>query len=189
MSALVSIRHIRHGSVLNQGQLGSCTGNAGTGAMMTSPFPMQKLTEKFAKQLYSDATQVDNIPGAYPPQDTGSSGLAVAKVLKTRGLISGYKHCFSPEAVYTALQDGPVMLGVSWMTGFDTPTADGQMVYKGTSRGGHELCADEIDVENKRIWVTNSWGKSWSVQGRAWWSFDDFAKIMADSGDAVVPQP
>jgi hypothetical protein len=88
--------------ILDQGHLGSCTGNAGTGALGTQPFydavghkvlPAPddgQAAEKFAVTLYSDATQVDGYPGVYPPEDTGSSGLAICKVLTTRGIIHAY---------------------------------------------------------------------------------------------------
>ena len=36
--------------------------------------------EGFAVKLYEDATVVDGYPGEYPPDDTGSSGLAICKV-------------------------------------------------------------------------------------------------------------
>src|SRR5206468_3322308 len=85
-------------AVLDQGQLGSCTANAGTGALGTQPFydavgretlPSTDAAEleKYAVQLYEDATVVDGYPGSYPPDDTGSSGLAICKVLKTRSII------------------------------------------------------------------------------------------------------
>ena len=183
-SALKSIRHKRHVGVYNQGDVGSCTGNAGAGSLSTAPFT-HRYTESKALKLYSAAEVIDG-DGPYPPNDNGSSGLSIAKVCKSEGLIGSYSHCFSAEAVYTALQTGPVMVGVNWLTGFDNPTADGQMIYKGSSRGGHELCMDEIDVENQRVWICNSWSSSWGIEGRAWWSFADFAKVLADQGDATV---
>lgn len=72
----------RYGRVLDQGQLGSCTGNAIVGALNT--LPLRKtgaaaLTEKDAVSIYGSATAIDSIPGQYPPTDTGSSGLAVCK--------------------------------------------------------------------------------------------------------------
>src|SRR6478609_1006417 len=60
--------------VLDQGELGSCTGNAGTGALGTQPFydavggvlpATAAAAEEFAVQLYSDATVVDGYPGTY----------------------------------------------------------------------------------------------------------------------------
>src|SRR3954452_5461840 len=90
--------------VLDQGDLGSCTGNAGTGALGTQPFfdaagsevlghaaHDAAAGEHFAVGLYEDATRVDGYPGVYPPDDTGSSGLAICKVLKKRGTIRGYR--------------------------------------------------------------------------------------------------
>ena len=104
--ALVSKRHHRWIEVLDQGNLGSCTGNAGTGALGSDPlFPTlvphyvaaSELNESAAVKLYSDATAIDEWAGEYPPEDTGSSGLAIAKVLKSRGWISGYQHTFTFE--------------------------------------------------------------------------------------------
>lgn len=184
-SGLVSVHHHRLVGVYDQGEVGSCTGNAGAGALSTRPFG-HHYHEYTALKFYSAAEIIDG-DGPYPPNDNGSSGLSIAKVLKARGLISSYQHCFSPEAVYTALQTGPVMLGVSWLTNFDNPIINGRMPYGGTSRGGHELCADALDVENKLIWITNSWSRSWGVDGRAYWTWADFAQVLADSGDATVP--
>lgn len=184
-SGLVSIRHHRLVGVYDQGDVGSCTGNAGAGAMSTRPFG-HYYHEPTALKFYSAAEKLDGGAG-YPPEDEGSSGLSIAKVLKARSLISSYQHCFTPEAVYTALQTGPVMLGVSWLDGFDTPGIDGRLHYTGTSRGGHEICADQLDVEGQRIWITNSWSTSWSLSGRAYWTWADFAHVLADSGDATVP--
>jgi hypothetical protein len=185
-TGLVSVRHKRLAAVFDQGDLGSCTGNACAGALSTAPF-RHRYTESKAVAIYKAATRIDDVPGQYPPDDTGSDGLSVAKVAKSLGLCSSYLHCFSLDAVLTALQTDSVMLGVSWRSGFDTP-ARGQMRYAGTVRGGHEIVADEIDVENKRVWITNSWSAAWGAAGRAWWSWDDLATILADNGDATVLQ-
>ncbi len=111
-------------AILDQGQLGSCTGNAGTGALGTQPFydaagkavlpapDDAKAGEEFAVQLYSDATKVDPFPGEYPPTDTGSSGLAICKVLKSRGTIKGYRFARTAYGLLRLLQNGPVLQGM-----------------------------------------------------------------------------
>lgn len=185
---LKSVRHKRLTPIFDQGQIGSCTGNACAGALSTAPFT-HRFKESTALRIYEAATAIDDVPGQYPPDDTGSDGLSVAKVAKANGWISSYQHCFSLDAVLTALQTGPVLLGVSWRSGFDNPTPDGQMPYSGVVRGGHEIVADEIDVERKRVWITNSWGYPWALHGRAWWPWDVLAKILADRGDATVLIP
>lgn len=185
---LVSVRHQRHAGVYQQGALGSCTGNACAGALSTAPFG-HRFTESRAVAIYKAATRIDDVPGQYPPDDTGSSGLAVAKVAKTNGWCSSYRHCFNLDAVLTALQTGPVMLGVTWLAGFDRPAPEGRMALTGQPRGGHEVVADEIDVENRRVWIVNSWGLDWARSGRAWWTWDDLATILANYGDATVLIP
>jgi hypothetical protein len=185
--------------VLDQGDLGSCTGNATTGALICShgnpihdslsDAQRSGLNESLAVKIYEQATATDGFPGQYPPTDTGSDGLDAAKAAKTFGYISGYTHALSLDDVLGALQHGPAIIGANWKTGFDNPSRDGQVQYTGTVRGGHEFCLDEIDVENQRVWFRNSWSASWGVNGRAWMSFDTLAAVLADQGDVTVFVP
>jgi hypothetical protein len=128
-------------TVLDQGQLGSCTGNAGTGALGTQPFydavgstvlpdpDDEAAAEQFAVQLYSDATVVDGYPGDYPPDDTGSSGLAICKVLKSRGTIDGYRWARTAYGFLRLLQNGPGTTPSSRQTrkALSTPTLTGRL--------------------------------------------------------------
>jgi hypothetical protein len=197
---LVSIQHQRHIPVLNQGDLGSCTGNAMTGLLGTEPFfatlPAGTLSdsdasgdEKVAIELYSEATSLDSYPGNYPPTDTGSSGIAVAKAAKGKGWINGYQHSFDLQTALAALAVTPVIIGIHWYQGFDTPKSDGELTIAGSVRGGHEIVLDQLDVENKRVWLTNSWGTSFGVNGRAFFSWDTFQTLLSDQGDVTIPVP
>lgn len=173
--------------VLDQGQLGSCTGNAGTGALGTQPFydavghivlstEDAAAGEKFAVTLYGDATVVDGYPGTYPPDDTGSSGLAICKVLKTRGTISGYRHARTAYGFLRLLQAGPVLQGMPWYQAFFEPDAHGfidSSPHWPTSgvAGGHEIEAvgvelDTADAFNSVVTYVNSWGTGWGDSGR-----------------------
>lgn len=174
--------------ILDQGDLGSCTGNAGTGALGTQPFydavgndvlPAPDdvtAAEQFAVELYSDATKADGYPGVYPPDDTGSSGLAVCKVLKARGTIKGYRWARSPYGLLRLLQDGPVLQGMPWYKAFFEPDSEGYIdsnpnwPSSGVA-GGHEVEAvgvqlDTSDAFNSAIIYANSWGTSWGLEGR-----------------------
>jgi len=173
-------------AILDQGDLGSCTGNAGTGALGTQPFydaiGRSVLTdahdteraEKFAIQLYSDATVIDGYPGAYPPEDTGSSGLAICQVLRSRGTIAGYRWARTPYGLLQLLQNGPVLQGMPWYEAFFTPDAQG-FIDSGPWEssdlaGGHEIEAvgceiDTADVFNSVIIYANSWGTGWADNG------------------------
>ena len=195
---LVSKRHKRWIDVLDQGSIGSCTGNSGIGALGTSPLyeTVQSLnndwTESAALKLYSDATVADSFPGTYPPTDTGSSGLAIAKVLVQRGWISGYKHTFTFMDMQAALQDGPVLVGINWYGNFFNPNAMGEITIGTVDQveGGHEIVCDEIDMEKKRFGFTNSWGPNWGPKGgRFYASFDLMQRLLKEDGDVVVPIP
>jgi Papain family cysteine protease len=188
---LKNAEHDFHISTLDQGQLGSCTGNAGTGCLSTDPFNTTieadniKLDETYAVSLYSDATKIDPYQGTYPPTDTGSDGLSIAKVLKTRGLISGYLHTFNREDALKAIVKNAVIIGISWYSGFDEPDANGHVVLSGQVRGGHEVCVYKIDVDNKLIWFHNSWGDTWGIKGCASMSWDDFGRLLDEKGDVT----
>jgi len=187
--------------VLDQGSLGSCTGNAATGCLGAGEFwdtvkdknllasTDGQLDEQFAVGVYGDATKLDPWPGAYPPQDTGSDGLSVAKVLLSRGLISGYQHATSLEAALTALSKQPVIVGTEWLNDMFRPDADGRLHLSGSVAGGHEYLLDELDVTNKRIWMCNSWNTQWGLSGRAYFTYDDFAKLLTAQGDCTVFVP
>lgn len=196
---LKSVRHLILIPVLNQGRLGSCTGNAGTHDLASDehwPVSQKFLSttdnsanQKYAVRLYSDATSVDPWQGQYPPTDTGSDGLSIAKVLKARGVISEYRHATSLEATLTALSEGPVMVGTNWLEGMFSPAADGRLPVTGNIAGGHEYVLDELDVERQRVWIHNSWGDSWGLSGRAWMTWDELGGLLSDNGDCTVLIP
>jgi hypothetical protein len=203
VSQLLSIRHKRHIPVLYQGNLGSCTGNAALGVIGSSPFfealpdSLKPSTdnpgeaEARAVELYSIATGIDEFNGSYPPTDTGSSGLAVAKACKRLGLISGYRHAMGLDEVLSALANVPAIAGIPWYETFDHPDSQGNLYLaaKATARGGHEICLDELDMANRRVGFTNSWGPQWGREGRAYILFDDLSRLLSERGDCTVLVP
>ena len=174
--------------ILHQGPLQSCTGNAGIGALGTQPFygavgrevlppPNNgRLGERSAIQLYADSTRVDAWPGVFPRQDNGSSGLAICKVLKSRGTIQAYRWARTAFGLLQLLQDGPVLQGMPWHRAFDEPDNDGFIDSRRiwpASRvdGAHEVVAvgvelDRQDPLNSTVVYDNSYGTSWGDEGR-----------------------
>jgi hypothetical protein len=176
---------------LDQGNLGSCTGNAGAyhlsalyGKDHLGEIKLDNLTmsavdgsanERFAIGLYSRATAVDPWPGTYPPDDTGSSGLAVSQVLKRMHLINSYQHATSLRTFATLLQRGGVITGWPWYDAWFSPDNDG-FVDSGNWEasgvaGGHEIYCealeswDEADPGNSVLLFHNSWGDGWGDHG------------------------
>lgn len=200
-SAIQSADWTRRAPIFDQGQLGSCTGNAAAGLVGTDSAARTGATsvtvngaeapvdEALAVRVYSLATQLDTFSGAYPPDDTGSSGLGAAKALVRLGLATSYLHAFSLDALKSALQSGPVMAGTVWLNSMFDPTAAGNLTVDRHSgvAGGHEYVISAYDARSRQFRVDNSWGTSWGVGGSAWLLEADVQWLLSQDGDVTVP--
>lgn len=190
-------------AILNQLNVGACTGNAATGHLGTQPEDATlaqliaaglTLDEAEALVLYSAAEVIDG-DGPYPPNDNGSSGLSVAKAAQAAGLISGYKHMTSLAACQTAIQTGPFIIGINWYTSMDSPDANGLVTVSGTVRGGHEVEVIGYDASTDLWELANSWGESYGVNGYFFMSSVSLSRLLSEDGDATqfvplsVPAP
>jgi len=193
-AAVETISHKRHGKAFDQGDLGSCTGNAMAGVLMTEPLWVRgrNLTEQDAVALYKSASRLDNIPGRYPPEDTGSSGLAVMKAAVKAKYIAGYAHTFSLDHLLGSLVLRPGILGINWYDSFDDPRPDGEcrLTSSAKARGGHEVQLFGIDAKKKRVWCYNSWGSTWGghKNGTFYFSWKTLEHLLGEQGDATFPR-
>jgi hypothetical protein len=185
--------------VLDQGNVGSCTGNACTGVLGTQPDDADLaaliaaglvLDENEALTLYSAAEVIDG-DGPYPPNDNGSSGLSVAQAAKNAGLCSGYLHALSVAAAHNALQTGPFMVGSNWYTSMDTPDASGLVAIAAdaTVRGGHEYECIGYDEPSDRWHMVNSWGTGYGVAGHFYMDTPTLTRLLAEEGDVTSLVP
>lgn len=179
--------------VLDQGDLGSCTGHALAQCLNTGRFRSARgtrgryLDHAAARALYASATVLDDFPGAWPPHDTGSSGLAVCKAGVRAGYLAGYQHAFGFDHFAAALAISPVIVGTTWTDAMFTPDADGFIHPSGSAAGGHEYVVLGINYRARYVTILNSWGPRWGRRGRARIRFDAFTALLADHGDVTVP--
>jgi hypothetical protein len=215
MSAVIqTTHHAVYGLPLDQGAkitidfktydgLGSCTGNAETGMLMSEPFyehTMQitngrPLDESDAVRFYSRATHIDRFSGVFPVDDTGSSGLAAMKAAKEERFIDGYAHCFSGEHALRTIVLQPTISGFNWYEGMDNPDDNGVVHVTGNIRGGHEFMqcgliinepkkADLLRSPNNFVENMQSWGP-WGINntGRFLIPVPEFIRLMGEQGD------
>lgn len=177
---------------LDQQSLGSCTGHAMAQALNTSPLRRGRplLTHEDAVKLYSRATVLDGFPGQWEPDDTGSSGLAVAKAAKEAGYISAYHHAFGIDQALGALVLSPILIGIGWTESMFEVDGNGYIHPEGDDVGGHEIAGIAIDVKRQDIVILNQWynadGTPWGRNGRARMSFTDFDGRLRNQGDVTV---
>jgi hypothetical protein len=192
--------HSLRGDVLDQGTVGACTAFAtchalNSGQLRSTIWHRSRarlLRAGDALDIYSAATQLDPWPGSYPPDDTGSSGLAAAQAAQARGLISRYEWAFGIDHVIGALQLAPVLFGATWHYDMLSPDAKGNIRPTGGPIGGHEtVLFGWLDDEQVALGL-NSWGPRWGRRGYGApggvfrLTRGDLATLLEDQGDATV---
>jgi hypothetical protein len=185
--------HKRYGEIFDHGSVGACTGMAALGLMNTEPFVGSKLlfTAQEALEFYSRETALDDrqIPGRYPPEDTGSTGLWSMKQLRADGLISGYRWAFSLATVKRLLQVSPISLGLPWFNSMFEVDRDGFLIVQPFTglAGGHQIEATGVDFERQAVLLANSWGDGWGQNGFAYLRFTHLDQLLKLHGDVSVP--
>lgn len=193
--SLRTVTHRRTAPILDQGDVGSCTGNAMAGALACKPLAGKgtKVNEALALKLYSRATRLDRFLGVYPPTDSGSSGLAVAKAAKEFGYITGYGHAFGLDHALGALSKGPLLIGIPWYSSLDHPDDAGLVTIDADAqvRGGHEVVLRHLNLDRGLVGGDNSWGRAWGASGPeglgGWFTmtFLTLDRLLSEQGDAT----
>lgn len=214
-----NVFHTLNGPHLNQMDVGSCEGNTAaewlncakalknrqafnTKDGLPSTHRSLYLNEDDAVRLYSSATRLDDdgIPGHYPPSDTGTSGVGIAKALQQAGGLAQYNWTFSWETFLAALETQPVMLGTNWYDSMFNIDTYGYVVSPkpgAQPSGGHAYLAFVLDYTHTRVGCTNHWvnndGTPWGKRigghdGCFWLSFPAAERLLInEQGDSLVP--
>lgn len=194
--------------ILDQGNIGSCEGNTGAewsswaGAIRSRRAYWTKagrhtntyLTETDALRLYSRATHRDDDgeDSVYPPDDTGTSAVGIAKAMQDYGLIDGYTWTFGWAHFLAAIDRGPVMLGTNWYGGMFDPNKAGFVQPAATDRdpdGGHAFLGRAIDYRQQRVRCRNHWTADWGLRGEFYLSFATLQRLLSEQGDVLIPTP
>lgn len=136
-----------------------------------------------ALRLYSKASAIDPFPGAWPPEDTGSSSLASCKAAQFFGLAGEYRWIFggADEVVQNVMEGRVISVGTWWYWDMFYPWTTGGIARPtGGKAGGHQWAVRGYDVDRDL------------VLGRCWWGdFKDFwikrsdlDALLRDEGDA-----
>lgn len=178
------------GAWLDQGQTGTCVGNAFAHRRADSPIPITGITEDWARTLYVDASGDTTL-------QEGTSGLAACRVLATRGTITSYHWVTTAEELRTAVLDlGTVCVGTNWYESMFDPVERYGNSYMRVSpasglAGGHEYLINGINLAPSEgppfARMKNSWGKGWGHGGTARFELSALEDLLFSAdGDAVL---
>lgn len=187
--ALVPVRWHRASPIYNQHDLGACTGMAMAAWLSCAPHcgDPNMFRENEALWIYAAGTRLDAFAGEWPPTDTGSSGLGVAKAARMMGMIRGWTQAFTTESMLQALMSGPVLIGSVWTDDMFTPDPTGEVHPTGAEAGGHEYLCRGWD--GQYLWCDNSWGPEWNPRlgGSFRLSVASWENLRKRQADVVVP--
>jgi hypothetical protein len=216
---LFPVTHTLRAPHLNQADIGSCEGDTGAEFLNCAKavgnrvaFWNKKnvkgrgyLTQRNALELYSLATTLDDdgIPGRYPPTDTGTSGVGIAKAMQTMGAIDSYGWTFTFNDFLTTLQKQPIMLGLNWydsMFEYDSQGFVRMPPPRTDPVGGHAALAFAMRhpySADFRVGCANHWvqddGSPWGVRigsydGCFWFTGAFLEELLIhQQGESLVP--
>jgi hypothetical protein len=195
-----SIRHHVNIGVLNQA-VGCCT--AGNQINMIASDQIWKTLTDQQKAViladpneamldwYREITRTDEFALAWEPDDTGSSGTSASKTTVRRGFSRGFINGYNLRESFAMFQNGTIGIGSWWYSSFNRPARDGRVTitpdaYK---QGGHQYTGIELDFENGRVVMLNTWNYDWGVDGEFWYDFETFDRLLLEDGDLVQLVP
>lgn len=185
----------------DQGAEGACVGFALSWAMSILN---RRFYDAFA--LYHEAQRVDEWPGE---EYAGTSVRAGCDVLRDRGhrMLHRHNHAHdwdpehgiernvwarSVDDIRTCIARGvPVVLGIDWMSTFDTPVQKGRDYWIGEGdlgrvRGGHAICAYASSDRRQAIKLVNSWGNDYPYVWMPYRTLETLLAGIAYPGEATV---
>jgi C1A family cysteine protease len=71
-------------------------------------------------------------------------------------------------------QKAPIGFGMMWYSSYNKPDNDGKLPLPDKQVGGHALVA--VGWDNEKLWVRNSWGVKWGLNGYFYIPFSEFTK-------------
>lgn len=186
-TAVKSKRHRYYGLVLGQGGLGACVPSTALGCLNT--VGLRRIGKVWRsieiEGWYSIVTAADPFAGQWKPDDTGSDGGSMGKVLRDAGLIKEWRWTFGITAFRQALMLKAMMVGIGWTESMFHPDARGRLQIVGGDVGGHEFMVRGYDLPSDEYYCQNSWTSQWGLSGHFILTGKQLAERLEAGGDAT----
>lgn len=174
---------------LNQGREGACVGFSCAGELAAKPaaYPTD---DRLALKIYAAAREVDRSEGRN--FSSGATVLAGMKACQRARYFQKYVWCFGiDDAINWVVRKGPTIWGINWYESMYEPNRQGLLSVEGDIAGGHAIMCNGFWPNHPQfgdvLVFTNSWGKSWGLNGRAYLSVADGARLLKEDGEVAAP--
>ena len=174
---------------LDQGREGACVGFSCAGELAARPaaYPTGNDT---AMKIYAAAQEVDRSEGRN--YEEGATVLAGMKACFRAKYFSKYVWCFGiDDTINWIVRKGPVILGINWYSGMYETQSGGLLRVGGEIVGGHAIMANGFWPAHPQfgdvLVLTNSWGKSWGINGRGYLPIEDAVRLLKEDGEVAAP--
>jgi hypothetical protein len=172
----------------------NCVGFAWTHELAAFPVVVEGVDDDLARGVYKEAQTVDEWPGE---EYSGTSVLAGAKTIETRGYMDEYRWAFGVDDALRAIgYQGPVVVGIPWYQSMFEPRPSGLLEVTPGGGGGHAILVRGVSLKARLpgepgpmavVRLRNSWGRGWGLDGDCYIRAEDFSALLEAEGDCCVP--
>ncbi len=175
--------------VMDQGGTSQCVAYAGT-KLLTS-YPINNKPHMTPEVLYDETRRVDEWEGE---DYDGTSVHGLMKILLREGYVREYVWATRHEQVLEhVMLKGPVVTGTDWYREMFKVDRYGYIMPEGQWDGGHAYVIIGASRSRKNpdgsigaYRILNSWGPTWGEKGRAWMTFNHYAQLLRQNGEAAA---
>lgn len=177
-------------AVLDQGNTGTCVGQAGKNFLLSRPvIQTHPDVEPTGITLYKEACKLDE----YSFNDDlnlqhGTSILGLMKAFAARGLVRGsYLWAYNAlDVAHWVVHQSPVVIGVDWYADMMRPDGGNAVQARGGIVGGHAVLLIGYAADNDSFILLNSWGSQWGHNGRAFIGYATLDALLRVGGEAAT---
>lgn len=173
-------RNFALGPVYDQGDKPICVDCALRGLLAAEPVKQSPFKEM---EIYNGARKLDKTSSSIE----GSKLDFAVDFLKEQGFIKEDFWTNKTDQVIDYLNKiSPVVFSLPWYEKMNHPEKDGNLITKGPLIGFHAVLGFRYDGLKNKIYIRNSWGKNWGVEGNAYLTLDNLEKLMIKGGIACA---
>jgi hypothetical protein len=179
----------RKAGPLDQGREGECVGFACAGELAAKPAAFT-VTDETGRKIFAAARSIDLSEGRDFPD--GATVIAGLQACRRANYFLKFLWCFGiDDTINWIVRRGPVILGIPWYDGMYDPDTKGLLRVSGRLVGGHAIMANGFWPAHPQfgdvLVLTNSWGKTWGINGRAYLPVEDAVRLLSEDGEVAAP--